>query len=83
VAVIIPFLRGAVFGPEDIEAMSMALDDVCKALQIADASARERRMIAERIITLARDGERSPMRLRDRLLPEWREKSPQRRWSGS
>ena len=67
---IVPFLKDdAVFEPRDITAMSMALDDVCKALNInGDGSAKE--IIAVRIIELARRGERSPTRLRDRLLAE-------------
>jgi|HubBroStandDraft_4_1064222.scaffolds.fasta_scaffold2010522_1 hypothetical protein len=47
-ASIIPFLGEAVFTPKDITAMSMALDNVCKALAIADHSIRERRTIAAR-----------------------------------
>jgi hypothetical protein len=65
---ILPYLRDAVFDPKDITAMSMALDDVCKALDIPDGPARE--VIAERIIALATNGERSPTLLRDRVLQE-------------
>jgi hypothetical protein len=66
---IVPFLKGAAFEPQDIQSMSLALDDVCKALKIdGDESARE--IIAVRIIELARRGERSAIGLRDRLLAE-------------
>ena len=66
---IVPFLRDAVFEPRDITAMSMALDDVCNELKIAgDNAARE--VIAIRIVELAKRGERSPIKLRDRLLAE-------------
>jgi len=66
---ILPYLRDAVFEQNDIMAMSMALDDVCNALNLLDENpARE--VIAERIIALARTGERSPTILRDRLLRE-------------
>ena len=68
---IIPFLREGenVFGPKDITAMSMALDDVCKTLNLQDdSSARE--VMAVRIIELAKAGELSPRRLRDRVLQE-------------
>jgi hypothetical protein len=70
-ATIFPFIRGSdgVFVPEDIVAMSMALDDICKELSLRDnGSARE--VIAVRIIDLAKTGERSPTRLRDRVLHE-------------
>jgi hypothetical protein len=64
-----PYLRDAVFDQKDISAMSMALDDVCKALNILD-DRQAREVIAERIIALARDGERSPTLLRDKVLRE-------------
>ena len=67
-AAILPYLRGAVFEQKDITAMSMALNDVCKALNIFDGPARE--VIAERIIALASTGESSPTLLRDRVLRE-------------
>jgi len=71
VAAIIPFLKddAFVFDPADIKAMSMALDDICKSLELnGDKAARE--TVAVRIIELARRGERSPTRLRDRVLAE-------------
>lgn len=70
-AAILPFIRAddGVFDPKDIEAMSMALDDICKELNLPDnGSARE--VIAERIVNLARRGIRSPTVLRDRVLHE-------------
>ena len=68
-ATILPFVKDGVFNPQDITAMSMALDDVCKILNLPDDnSARE--VMAIRIIDLARAGERSPARLRDSILHE-------------
>ena len=68
-ATILPFVKDGVFDPKDITAMSTALDDVCKILNLGDdSSARE--VIASRIIDLARAGERNPTRLRDRILRE-------------
>jgi hypothetical protein len=63
------FLQEGAFEPQDIKAMSMALNDVCQALSLADGHAG-RAVIAIRIIELARRGERSPTRLRDRVLSE-------------
>jgi len=61
--------EGPVFGPEEIEVLSAALDDVCKAVNIKDNdTARE--LVAMRIIELAQKGERSRTMLRDRLLAE-------------
>jgi hypothetical protein len=63
------FLKdGGVFEPNDIKAMSMAFEDVCKVLDLRDEMSRE--VIAVRIIELARLGERSPTILRDRVLHE-------------
>ena len=68
-ATILPFVKDGVFDQKDITAMSMALDDVCKMLNLRDDhSAKE--VIASRIIDLARAGERNPTRLRDRILHE-------------
>ena len=76
-ATIIPFLRAhkESYDPNDITAMSGALDEVCVALNVnADATARE--TIAVRIIELAGRGERSATRLRDRLIAEANGGSP-------
>lgn len=68
-AAILPFLKhDSAFDPNDIEAMSMALDDICKSLNLQDGP--ERVVIAERIVDLARRGVRNPMVLRDRVLHE-------------
>jgi hypothetical protein len=69
-AAIAPFLQDvAAFDPSDIEAMSLALDDVCKTLNIGGNHAAKE-VIAVRIIELARRGERSAIKLRERLLSE-------------
>lgn len=67
---ILPFLRNGenVFDPKDVTAMSMALDDVCKSLNLPDGPDKE--VVAARIIDLARRGIRSPTVLRDRVLRE-------------
>ena len=49
--------------------MSMALDDICKELNLRDDGAA-REVIAVRIIDLAKSGERNPTRLRDIVLHE-------------
>ena len=67
---IVPFLEGSVFRPEDIRAMSMALEDMCKTLNLADEAKSERELLAKKIIFLAGQGERSAALLRDRMLRE-------------
>ena len=59
------------FQPDEIDAMSRALDEACKALQI-NGQAQDREIIATRIIDLARNGVMDPAVLRDRVLAETR-----------
>ena len=63
-------LSGGTFEPEDIQAMSLAFEEVCKALEIQPGATREREAVAVRIIELCRRGERSPARLTERVLTE-------------
>jgi hypothetical protein len=67
---IVPFLEGKVFGPQDIQAMSTALENVCDTLNLADEAKRERELLAKKIIAVARQGERNAALLRDRVLRE-------------
>ena len=65
-----PYLDGdGTFDPGDIQAMSMALADVCEALKL-NGNGKATETVAVRIIELARRGERSPTKLRDRVLAE-------------
>ena len=57
------------FHPDEIDAMSRALEETCKALHI-NGQARDRETIAARIIDLARNGMMEPAALRDRVLSE-------------
>jgi hypothetical protein len=59
-----------VFGPQDIQAMSTALEDVCNILNVADEAKGERELLAKKIITLAHQDECNPALLRDRMLRE-------------
>lgn len=68
-ATILPFLKNdTVFEPETTQAMSVAFDQACLALELADDAAREREAVAVRIIELARRGERDPIRLSEHVL---------------
>jgi hypothetical protein len=67
--VILPFVLGGAFEPNDIEAMSLACEEVCSSLHI-NGDARARETIAARVIELARRGERCPTVLRNRVLAE-------------
>jgi hypothetical protein len=61
------FYRPA-FKPRDTRVISIALDEVCRDLGISEADKRAQEVIAERIVELARCGERNPWRLRARCL---------------
>ena len=65
-AVIPPFLQDGVFDQNDIDAMWMALNDVCERLNLPDGQQRE--AIAARIIDLARRGARRRAALRECVL---------------
>ena len=66
---IVPSVSAGVFDPDDVEAMSLAHEEVCHALHInGDAAARE--TIAVRVIELAQRGELRLTMLRDRVLAE-------------
>jgi hypothetical protein len=66
-----PFLaEPSAFQPEAIEAVSIAFDEVCLALELAPEQTREREAIAERIIDLGRIGMLDANTLRDRVLKE-------------
>jgi hypothetical protein len=59
-----------VFEPEATHAMSVAFDEVCRALNVPHTANGAREAIAAKIIDLARRGERDPDRLRDRMITE-------------
>ena len=66
---ILSLVSAGAFKPNDIEAMSVAYEEVCNALHI-NGDIRTRETIAARVIELARHGELCPTVLRDRVLTE-------------
>ena len=67
---IAPFLKDNVFGPQDIRAMSTALEDVCNILNLTNEAKSDRELLARKIVALAHQGERNAALLRDRVLRE-------------
>ena len=59
------------FDPDAIDAMSKALEEACKALQV-DGVQKDREVIAARIIDLARNGVVDAKALSERVLAEAR-----------
>jgi len=68
-ATILPSSQDDAFDPDALRAMSIALEEVCRTLQV-DGDQRAREVMAVRIVELARRGERDPQRLSDRVLRE-------------
>ena len=66
---IVPFLHESVFQPDDIQAMSRALNEVCAALKL-DGNSTAKEIVATRIVELARRGEHDATKLRDRVIAE-------------
>ena len=53
------------FGPDQIEVLVTAFEDTLKTLGLVDRDDPATLMVAERIIELAKQGERDPVRLRE------------------
>jgi hypothetical protein len=62
-------LHGAVFNPDELAALSTALQEACRALKI-DGDAKAREVVALRIVELARQGERNAVKLCARVVGE-------------
>lgn len=61
-------LQNCAFDPDITETMSVAFEDACRMLGLAERSDPLRDMVARTIIDCAQTGERDPVRLRDRAL---------------
>jgi hypothetical protein len=62
------FLQGKAFGPDEIAVMVKAFEDTLRELGLADRTDPATEIVARRIIDLAHQGERDPVRLRDRTI---------------
>jgi hypothetical protein len=56
------------FGPDEIDALVSAFEDTMRALQLADRDDPAAMVVAKLIVDLAKQGERDPIRLRERAL---------------
>jgi hypothetical protein len=59
----VPFATGQAFGPETIETMAIAYENVCHALGLVGGHSQLNELIARNIIELATSGEHDPARL--------------------
>lgn len=65
-----PFLRDAVFEPDEVRALAVAFDEICREMDLPAAATVAREVVATRVIDLAREGLIDPSRLKDRVLHE-------------
>src|SRR5512139_905221 len=87
---ITPFLNGERFDPETRRILGVALEMSCIALRVGDCDDGVRQAIADKIIALAKAGERNPDVLCERALQDIRPQQPpftstpifQARWPG-
>ena len=61
-------LNGSAFSPDDITILRTAFEDALRELRLADRADPATEIIANKIIELAQQGERDPVRLRDGAL---------------
>jgi len=61
-------LENHVFGPDEITVLTTAFEDTLRALGLADRADPATEIIAKKIIELAQQGERDPVRLRERAI---------------
>jgi hypothetical protein len=60
------------FGPEDVQALVSAFESALEALRLVDRSDPAVLMVARRVIALAKEGNRDPIVLRDRVVSSFR-----------
>ena len=60
--------EGAVFGPEDITGITAAFEDALKELGLVDRKDPVVLMVARTTIQVAKEGERDPKRLSDKVV---------------
>ena len=74
-------VEGAAFDPEDIRALIAAHEIALNRLQIADRKSATAFLLARTLIQIAKDGERDPEYLSERVIQELRTRSPL--WGGA
>jgi hypothetical protein len=61
-------LENHVFGPDEITVLTTAFEDTLRMLRLVDRADPATEIIARKIIELAQQGERDPVRLRERAI---------------
>jgi hypothetical protein len=63
-----PLIENEAFDPEAVQVIAAAFEDALRELGLSDRSDPLVELVARRIITFARQGERDPVKLRDLAL---------------
>src|SRR5262249_14713948 len=63
-----PLLKNHAFGPDEIRVLTTAFEDTLRSLHLANRGDPVTEIIARRIIELAQQGERDPVRLREHAI---------------
>lgn len=61
-------LQDTAFGPDEIAVLVAAYEDALRALSLVNRADLATEMVAKTIIELAKQGERDPVRLRERAM---------------
>ena len=61
-------LENRAFGPDEIQVLTAAFEDTLRTLRLTDRADPATEIIARKIIELAQQGERDPVRLRERAI---------------
>ncbi len=61
-------LQNHAFGPDEIGILTTAFEEALQTLRLVDRTDPATEMVARKIIELAQQGERDPVRLRERAL---------------
>jgi hypothetical protein len=67
-----PPALGAVFEPDEMQALVVAFEEICRQMDLPPSATVAREVVAIRVIDLAREGLVDPALLTDRVLGEVR-----------
>ena len=74
-----PYLKGAVFEPEQIKLMTAAFEDVCQSLQLVDREDPFVEIVARKVVEIAGKGEHDPRRICELVLLVLKQSGGERR----
>jgi hypothetical protein len=63
-------LQNSAFGPEQVDRMTTAYEDVLRILGLSNRTDPLTEIVAKKIIEIAQTGERDPLRIRSRAIAD-------------